>query len=90
MIELELFYSGRSVNSVTMIQRAQNVVASLEQQGLSVKLSLVDVLQSPEYAFEKGVMLTPVIVSWQPSSPKMILGVATEEEVLSLVNGVHA
>jgi XTP/dITP diphosphohydrolase len=53
MIELELFISGRSVNSVTMIQRVQQVVALLEQmQGITNRraamVSTLVAVRSPE------------------------------------------
>ena len=90
MIELELFISGRSVNSVIMIQRVQQVVALLEQQQVRVKLTLQDVLEEPQRALEVGVMLTPVLIRWQPSDPKMIVGVSTEDDILALVQSALA
>jgi hypothetical protein len=86
MIELELFVSGQSVNSVTMIRQVNKVTELMREQNIVVTLSIVDVLDHPERALDVGVMLTPVLIRWKPSEPKMLIGLANEEEILSLVN----
>ena len=86
MIELELFVSGQSVNSVTMIRQVNKITELMREQNIVVDLSVVDVLDHPERALDVGVMLTPVLIRWKPSEPKMLIGLASEEEILSLVN----
>ncbi len=88
MIELELFVSGQSVNSVTMIRQVNKITELMREQNIVVDLSVVDVLDHPERALDVGVMLTPVLIRWKPSEPKMLIGLASEEEILSLVNFV--
>lgn len=75
---LELYITGNSNRSEIAIKSLKRICEN--EYGNNYKLSIIDVLETPEIAEKEKILATPTLIKRIPPPVKRIVGDMTDEE----------
>lgn len=77
---LRLYIAGVTVTAERAIQNLRQITAELEENGHSVDVEVIDILERPQLAEDERIMATPVVIKKLPEPLRRIVGDLSEQE----------
>ena len=71
-LRVRLYVAGDAPNSLAAVANLRAVLAEFPKH--SAEVEVIDVLSDPERALRDGILVTPMLVRFEPSPERRVLG----------------
>jgi len=86
-VRVRLYLAGDAPNSLVALANLRAVIA--EYADVRADVEIVDILTDPERGLRDGVFVTPMLVKFEPSPVRFVLGSLCDRRFLLTVLGLH-
>lgn len=85
-LRLRLYVAGDAANSLAAIAHLRSAI--VECAGGRADIEIIDILQHPERGLSDGVLVTPMLVKFEPLPERRVLGNLRDRRVLLAALGL--